>query len=91
MPLSGISTVVRGQDVPMTNPRLHMIDPQTPGFFHCISRGVRRARGIWGTQEAIQMMCVWMSRRIKPMVVAILLICLPLRRNASLDKILGGK
>ena len=27
----------------MTYPRLHMVDPQTPGFFHCISRCVRRA------------------------------------------------
>ena len=27
----------------MTYPRLHTVDPQTPGFFHCISRCVRRA------------------------------------------------
>jgi REP element-mobilizing transposase RayT len=27
----------------MTSPRLHIVDPQTPGFFHCISRCVRRA------------------------------------------------
>src|ERR1700761_6626082 len=27
----------------MTYPRLHIVDPQAPGFFHCISRCVRRA------------------------------------------------
>ena len=27
----------------MTYPRLQTVDPQTPGFFHCISRCVRRA------------------------------------------------
>ena len=27
----------------MTYPRLHMVDPQIAGFFHCISRCVRRA------------------------------------------------
>jgi hypothetical protein len=27
----------------MTYPRLQTVDPQTPGFFHCVSRCVRRA------------------------------------------------
>jgi REP element-mobilizing transposase RayT len=34
---------VEGQDMFMTYPRLQTVDPQTPGFFHCISRCVRRA------------------------------------------------
>jgi hypothetical protein len=32
-----------GDTSAMTSPRSHLVDPESPGFYHCISRFVRRA------------------------------------------------